>query len=428
MANPSPRLSLSQNRAMRLSKCVLFLALASGAAGQQLLPVHDVHLVDRELAKSVEKHGLGALDPFRSALDQLEVEPGKSEDLEQALGLTDGLDLRPLLDARSVPISEDVIVAFSPSLQTVFFRAPWVEAELLKAFFSSDRESRTRDHFVTGELWIYEAPVNQMEIHGWRKRLSMADLESQSEVRLIRYEKFGAKAEQFDGKIEVLGPPTALERSEREDFWGFGGAQRARDAHSTLTAVYSKRDGHLRQLTISNFRAPGKIEGRIISSLLAEPGKPLVIPIGFQARPKPRRWVAVTRRGEPKPRPTKAQQAAIRRWRSFNPPPDPDKAPSAAETQADAAFRAAAESLGIAEDASSMEPRLAVLRAPGNLLSLADPNGLGFPNGYSPTRPFARSGVHPEIFGNREVLDLRPFFRIGGAKFGPGSEAWSTLR
>lgn len=382
---------------MKLSTFALFIGLAGAAAGQEQLLVHDVRIITPELAKSVENFGLRALDPFASALDRVEVERRESEDMKQALDLDDGIDLRPLLEARSVPISDETMVAFSPSLRLVFFRAPWVEAELIQAFLSNERKAGWGENTVTGELWIYEAPVNQMELHGWRKKLSLADLESLSDVKLVRYEKRATNGF-FNGEVEVLGPPTELERSERESFWGFGGAQRAADAHSTSWSM-----GLMEQWTRTNFRerGGGGVEGLTSFSSFAAPGEAQVIPIGFEPRPRPRRWVAVTRFGERDPSPTKAQRAAIRSWRGFNPPLE------------SGAGVATAEPLG-----------LTVLQAPRNLLEFADPNGLGLPLGYGPAQPFARSGVHPEIFGDREVFDLRPFFRIGGASFDENSEAW----
>ena len=40
------------------------------------------------------------------------------------------------------------------------------------------------------------------------------------------------------------------------------------------------------------------------------------------------------------------------------------------------------------------------------------------------SRPFARSDVRPEIFGDRVIYDLVPSFRRGGATLFPGTEAW----
>ncbi|MFT5468391.1 MAG: hypothetical protein ACI8UO_003500 [Verrucomicrobiales bacterium] len=365
--------------------------------------VHDGQLLDRGRADLVSRKGPAALDPFRSPLDSLELEASPSTELNEALEIGDAIDLRPLFEARSIPLSAESVVGFSPSLSAAFYRANWEEAELIKAFLADGQAGSGERFFVDSETWIFQVPVMQMKLDDWRRPLTLSDLELAPDAELIRYERIGVQGGNRFG-VETRGeaPRTELEWREADEFWGVAHSQRAQDSweNSSSIAKNYRRPNSLVWYGRSNGRAGGleSFEWNQRLECQFRPGSTAVFNLGFRRKPEPRRFVMVTRIGAGKPEASKQQRGAIRRWRELG--------------------------QVLPESSELVGAELAVIRIPGNLLEFVDPAGGGYPPGYDANRPYARSGVHPEIFGDQELRDFGPFLQRGGAKFPPGSEAW----
>lgn len=375
---------------MRWKVSLLALALSGPAAFGQLL--HDGQLLNADRAASLVRDGPAALDPLRSPLDRIEVEWRPSPELNSALGLEDAIDLRPLLEARSIELSADAIVGASPSLKAAFFRAPWEELRLIKAFLNGGDLDAGGRIFTTSEVWVYEIPVKQMRLNDWRRPLTLTELERDAGSRLIRQGRIAtANGGRFELGTRMESGPAGVSNSPREsNSLVLSGSISRSPGKDDFLVWKARMSGRAGESGAFGWSQTQERELKI--------GEAAIFDIGFRRKPEPRRFVAVVRVGEAWNAPARAQQTAIRRWRALN------RIPSGNEDLAGA--------------------ELAVIRVPRNLLEFVDPAGFSYPAGYDAKRPFARSGVRPAIFGDREVLDLGPFFERGGAAFPPGSEAW----
>lgn len=393
---------------MKASIWILLSWLALTFVGNAQHWTYEVQPLSQQLLKGVENNGVGSLDPLRSPMDRVTIDSIPEPTVCELLGVDDAIDLRPLLAARSIGLSEGSAIGLSPSLGTIFFKVDWHEIALVKSFFSSRpiMGYGEDDFFINGQMWVYRIPVMQPNEDHWRRLPTLGELESYPDVELVRYDSFSLK--QWGGlqsTTSVLRPPTAEERELGDSIWSIGGAARELGGQRTYTYFYV--DSEERTLVrwngslLGRAKAPHDFEWYLDwNDLQSRIGETRVIDLGFQLEPTPNRWVCVVKLGSQSERLTKTQRLAIRRWRSFNPKPEQEQPVQAENLQ------------------------LRVLRAPGNLLSFVDPGGGAFPLDYGASRPFARSDVRPEIFGDRVIYDLVPSFRRGGATLFPGTEAW----